>query len=97
MSVSPTLTRPLTRPPGCHPSPPRSRRAQYADNILKTFATVLAIVCSCFISMSIAEFDFKPSPVFFVGVGVVFSSIFLYSWTPQQPLSHYFFRRDYSV
>lgn len=52
---------------------------------------MLAIVFSCFLSMHIAEFEFKPSPIFFAGVGVVFSSIFLYSWTPQRPLSSYLF------
>mmetsp|Transcript_15296 Transcript_15296/g.37365 ORF Transcript_15296/g.37365 Transcript_15296/m.37365 type:complete len:390 (+) Transcript_15296:36-1205(+) len=55
---------------------------KYADNILKTFATVLAIVCSCFLSMMIAAFNFQPSAVFFAGVFAVFISIFLYSWQP---------------
>jgi len=57
---------------------------KYADNILKTFATVLAIVCSCFLSMAIAAFDFQPSLVFWLGVLAVFVSIFLYSYTPNQ-------------
>ncbi|KAJ1635887.1 nucleotide-sugar transporter-domain-containing protein [Pavlovales sp. CCMP2436] len=69
---------------------------KYADNILKTFATVLAIVCSCFVSMMIAAFDFKPSPIFFAGVTVVFASIFLYSWTPSRPLLSYI-RGGYAV
>mmetsp|Transcript_703 Transcript_703/g.1948 ORF Transcript_703/g.1948 Transcript_703/m.1948 type:complete len:372 (+) Transcript_703:113-1228(+) len=55
---------------------------KYADNILKTFATVLAIVCSCFLSMMIPAFNFQPSAIFFSGVLAVFCSIFLYSWTP---------------
>lgn len=71
-----------------------SARAQYADNILKTFATVLAIVCSCFVSMSIPSFDFRPSLVFFCGVATVFASIFLYAWTPSRPLLSYL-RRDF--
>jgi hypothetical protein len=39
--------------------------------------------------MMIAAFDFKPSPIFFFGVFVVFISIFLYSWTPAKPLLSY--------
>jgi len=72
---------------------------KYADNILKTFATVLAIVCSCFLSMTISAFNFKPTSIFFVGVAVVFASIFLYSWRPNKPLTSYLplFNRDYNV
>ncbi|KAL3920486.1 MAG: hypothetical protein SGPRY_005234 [Prymnesium sp.] len=50
---------------------------KYAGNILKTFATVLALLCTCFVSMLV--FDFFPTPLFWVGVAVVSCSVILYS------------------
>lgn len=50
---------------------------KYAGNILKTFATVLAILCTCLVSTFI--FDFQPTALFWAGVAVVGASIWLYS------------------
>ncbi len=50
---------------------------KHAGNILKTFATVIALICTCVISMGI--FDFTPTPLFGLGVASVTSSIWLYS------------------
>jgi len=50
---------------------------KYAGNILKTFATVLAILCTCFVSIPL--FDFKPTALFWTGISVVAASIWLYS------------------
>lgn len=54
---------------------------KYADNILKGFATSLAIVISCI--SSIYLFDFNISFTFFLGALLVILSIFLYGYTPK--------------
>jgi len=51
---------------------------KYAGNILKTFATVLAILCTCFISIPL--FSFQPTPLFWGGVFVVSLSVWMYAW-----------------
>ncbi|XP_050537952.1 UDP-N-acetylglucosamine transporter [Daktulosphaira vitifoliae] len=55
---------------------------KYADNILKGFATSLAIIIACVFSMYF--FDFKISIQFVVGGLLVMSSIFLYSYTKEK-------------
>lgn len=50
---------------------------KYADNILKGFATSLAIVISCILSMFF--FNFHLTPLFVLGASLVIFSIFLYS------------------
>jgi UDP-galactose transporter len=49
---------------------------KYADNILKGFATSLAIILSCIIS--IYAFDFNLTLQFAFGTFVVIGSVFLY-------------------
>ena len=56
---------------------------KYADNILKGFATSLAIVLSTLASMFL--FDFSLNFQFILGVVLVISSIFLYSHDPKKP------------
>lgn len=51
---------------------------KYAGNILKTFATVLAILCTCFVSVPL--FSFQPTPLFWGGVVVVSFSVWMYAW-----------------
>lgn len=53
---------------------------KYADNILKGFATSLAIVVACV--ASILFFDFQLSLQFSLGTMLVISSIFLYGYQP---------------
>ncbi|XP_030378554.1 UDP-galactose translocator isoform X2 [Scaptodrosophila lebanonensis] len=53
---------------------------KYADNILKGFATSLAIIISCIASIYI--FDFNLTLQFSCGAGLVISSIFLYGYDP---------------
>lgn len=55
---------------------------KYADNILKGFATSLAIVVACVFSMYF--FKFKISIQFVVGALFVMASIFLYSHTKER-------------
>ncbi|XP_066156540.1 UDP-galactose/UDP-N-acetylglucosamine transporter srf-3 isoform X2 [Euwallacea fornicatus] len=55
---------------------------KYADNILKGFATSLAIVISCI--GSIYLFDFQLSLRFVLGAGFVIFSIFLYGYQPKK-------------
>ena len=50
---------------------------KYAGNILKTFATVLALLCTCFISMFV--FDFLPTGLFWLGVTGVSASVVMYA------------------
>lgn len=57
---------------------------KYADNILKGFATSLAIVVACVFSMYF--FDFTISILFVIGTMLVMCSIFLYSYTKQKKL-----------
>lgn len=56
---------------------------KYADNILKGFATSLAIIISCIASIYI--FDFILTLQFAAGAGFVIFSIFLYGYTPKKP------------
>lgn len=58
---------------------------KYADNILKGFATSLAIVISCI--ASIYMFEFHLTLQFTVGAAFVIFSIFLYGYTPKPPTS----------
>lgn len=55
---------------------------KFADNILKGFATSLAIVISCIASIYI--FDFQLTFQFTIGAGFVIGSIFLYGHTPKK-------------
>ncbi|XP_055587129.1 UDP-N-acetylglucosamine transporter [Uranotaenia lowii] len=55
---------------------------KYADNILKGFATSLAIIISCVASMYLFEFNLTLQ--FTVGAGLVIGSIFLYGYDPAQ-------------
>lgn len=50
---------------------------KYADNILKGFATSLAIIASCLASTVL--FDFRPTLQFIIGVSLVLVSIYIYS------------------
>lgn len=54
---------------------------KYADNILKGFATSLAIIISCVASIYL--FDFQLSAQFTSGAALVICSIFMYSYQPQ--------------
>ncbi|XP_053201505.1 UDP-N-acetylglucosamine transporter-like [Panonychus citri] len=49
---------------------------KYSDNIMKGFATSLAIVLSCVVSMFFL--DFHPSSQFILGALIVMASVFLY-------------------
>ncbi|XP_044259058.1 UDP-N-acetylglucosamine transporter [Tribolium madens] len=62
---------------------------KFADNILKGFATSLAIVISCIASIYI--FDFQLTAQFTLGAAFVIGSIFLYGHTPKKniPMSSY--------
>lgn len=53
---------------------------KYADNILKGFATSLAIIISCVASIYI--FDFQLTLSFTLGAALVICSIFLYGYQP---------------
>lgn len=59
---------------------------KYADNILKGFATSLAIIISCVASMYL--FDFNLTLQFTVGAALVIGSIFLYGYDPGQAAKH---------
>lgn len=50
---------------------------KFAGNVLKTFATVLALLATCFLSTLL--FDFHPTPLFAAGVAVTATSIWLYA------------------
>lgn len=54
---------------------------KYADNILKGFATSLAIVISCIVSVCL--FDFIVTFQFVIGASLVITSVFLYSYKPK--------------
>lgn len=58
---------------------------KYADNILKGFATSVAIVISCVASMYI--FDFHLTIQFALGTILVITSIFLYGYVPKKKLN----------
>lgn len=55
---------------------------KYADNILKGFATSLAIIISCVASIFI--FGFSVTFQFAAGAALVIGSIFMYGYTPKQ-------------
>ncbi|KAH9258904.1 hypothetical protein BASA81_002968 [Batrachochytrium salamandrivorans] len=55
---------------------------KYADNILKGFATSIATVLSTLVS--VIWFDFKLSPLFLVGAGLVLGSAMLYNTADRQ-------------
>lgn len=55
---------------------------KYADNILKGFATSLAIIISCIASIYI--FDFVLTFQFTCGAALVIFSIFMYGYTPKK-------------
>ncbi|XP_037936376.1 UDP-N-acetylglucosamine transporter isoform X2 [Teleopsis dalmanni] len=55
---------------------------KYADNILKGFATSLAIIISCIASIYI--FDFNLTLRFSLGAALVIASIFLYGYDPKK-------------
>lgn len=55
---------------------------KYADNILKGFATSLAIIISCVASIYL--FDFSLSFQFIVGVTLVISSVYGYNYRPAE-------------
>lgn len=57
---------------------------KYADNILKGFATSLAIVISCVVSVYL--FNFVITFQFFIGAALVIFSIFLYGYVPVKPI-----------
>lgn len=63
---------------------------KYADNILKGFATSLAIIISCIASIYI--FNFNLTLQFTAGAMLVIASIFLYGYDPSRanakPISH---------
>ncbi|XP_054260254.1 UDP-N-acetylglucosamine transporter-like [Macrosteles quadrilineatus] len=58
---------------------------KYADNILKGFATSLAIVISCIVSEYL--FDFTITFQFVLGAAMVIASVFLYSYSPKAKLA----------
>ncbi|CBY25214.1 UDP-galactose transporter [Caenorhabditis elegans] len=53
---------------------------KYADNILKAFATSLAIVLNCIAAYFL--FNFRPSILFLVGASGVIAAVFAYSMYP---------------
>lgn len=55
---------------------------KYADNILKGFATSVAIIILCLASMVI--FDFHLTVQFAIGTMFVIGSIFLYGYVPKK-------------
>lgn len=58
---------------------------KYADNILKGFATSLAIIISCIASIYL--FNFLLTLQFAFGASLVICSIFLYGYSPAKPPS----------
>lgn len=56
---------------------------KYADNILKGFATSLAIIFSSL--LSIIFFNFKPTPNFLVGAGLVIGAVYMYAQPDSKP------------
>jgi len=55
---------------------------KYADNILKGFATSIAIIFSCVVSIYV--FDFVLTFQFFIGASLVIASVFLYNKPPSE-------------
>ena len=60
---------------------------KYTDNILKAFATSIAVVLSCGFSAII--FHFQPALIFLVGAGLVVASVCVYSLFPYPNKSMY--------
>lgn len=58
---------------------------KFAGNVLKTFATVLALLCTCMISTML--FDFKPTKLFAMGIATTACSIWLYAYPSLYPAS----------
>lgn len=58
---------------------------KHADNILKGFATSLAIIITCIVSIYL--FNFHLSRQFAFGALLVICSIFMYSYQPKRPQS----------
>jgi UDP-sugar transporter A1/2/3 len=56
---------------------------KYADNVLKGFATSVAIILSCIVS--VIFLDFYLSIQFAIGTTFVIASIFLYGYQPPKP------------
>ena len=56
---------------------------KYADNILKGFATSLAIIISCFVSVFF--FSFQLNLQFILGAGLVISAVYLYGRSAMAP------------
>ena len=56
---------------------------KYADNIIKGFATSIAIVLSTVLSIFLFGFELKP--LFIVGSALVISAVYIYSLPPSQP------------
>lgn len=50
---------------------------KHAGNVLKTFATVLALLMTCLLSMAL--FDFHPTVLFGAGIGCTALSIWMYA------------------
>ncbi|XP_043228906.1 UDP-galactose translocator-like isoform X1 [Amphibalanus amphitrite] len=55
---------------------------KYADNILKGFATSLAIIISCIVSIYL--FDFQLTAQFALGTALVLLAVFMYSYQPKE-------------
>ena len=58
---------------------------KYADNILKAYSQSAAIVCACFASMLLL--NFQPSQSFLLGSALVIASVYLYARFPPPPTS----------
>lgn len=61
-----------------------SARIRYADNIVKCFATAIAIIAGTLLSVPI--FGFAPSQLFLVGAPLTVAATVLYSAAPKQLL-----------
>jgi len=57
---------------------------KYADNVLKTYATAIAIILTCIISTMTTRV--APSIRFLQGMSMVIASIFLYNFCVQKPI-----------
>lgn len=60
---------------------------KYADNILKAFATSIAIIVACIASAIL--FAFHPSILFVVGTALVIAAVFLYSMFPYKKKTYH--------
>ena len=57
--------------------------AKYADNVSKGFSSAVSLICTCVISGFL--FDWKPSPEFVLGAGLVCLAICLYAQRKPSP------------